>query len=115
MMALENRDEQGFGEYVECPQLHSSLWTTSEHFLDADMKPVYGLRTDRQQQGFNALDRIYKASDGWVCISCRQGEALTALSAATGLAIDPRDDAGRRPASTRGSPRAPPNRLSPHA
>jgi len=98
MMALENRDEQGFGEYVECPQLHSSLWTTSEHFLGADMKPVYGLRTDRQQQGFNALDRIYKASDGWVCISCRQSDALAALSAATGLAIDPRDDAGAKAA-----------------
>jgi len=93
MMALENRDERGFGEYVECPQLHSSLWTTSEHFLDADMKPVYGLQLDRQQQGFNALDRIYRTSDGWVCICCRENDRLAALASATGLAIDPRDDA----------------------
>lgn len=33
LMALENRAEKGgVGEYIECPQLHSSLWTTSEHF-----------------------------------------------------------------------------------
>lgn len=96
MMALENRDEQGRGEYVECPQLHSSLWTTSEHFLDADMKPVYGLRLDQQQQGFNALDRIYRTSDGWVCISCRQDERRAALAAATGTAVA--DDAALKAA-----------------
>ena len=98
MMGLENRDErlargQAGGEYVECPQLHSSLWTTSEHFLDADMKPVYGLRVDRQQQGFNALDRIYRTTDGWVCISCREDARFAALAAATGqpgLPADPR-------------------------
>ena len=48
MMGLEARDAGtkdglGLGQYVECPQLHSSLWTTSEHFLDNNMKPVYGL------------------------------------------------------------------------
>ncbi len=85
MMALENRDQKGgAAEYVECPQLHSSLWTTSEHFLDANMKPVYGLRADREQQGFNALDRLYRASDGWVCISCRADDRFAALATAIG-------------------------------
>ncbi len=93
MMALENRDEKGAGEYVECPQLHSSLWTTSEHFLDANMKPVYGLRVDREQQGFNALDRLYRTSDGWVCISCRQPTRFAALARATGLTSPATDDA----------------------
>jgi crotonobetainyl-CoA:carnitine CoA-transferase CaiB-like acyl-CoA transferase len=96
MMGLEARDEGakdglGLGQYVECPQLHSSLWTTSEHFLDADMKPVYGLRSDQQQQGFNALDRIYRTQDGWVCICCREEARFAALCAATGLST--RDDA----------------------
>lgn len=89
MMGLENRDEKiarggTGGEYVECPQLHSSLWTTSEHFLDSGMKPVYGLTLDKEQQGFNALDRIYKTSDGWVCIACRQDDRFARLAAATG-------------------------------
>ncbi|MCG2841093.1 CoA transferase [Sandaracinobacter sp. RS1-74] len=84
LMALENRAERGYGEYIECPQLHSSLWTTSEHFLDAGMKPVYGLRLDREQQGFNALDRIYRTADGWLCICCRQDDRFAALMRAIG-------------------------------
>jgi crotonobetainyl-CoA:carnitine CoA-transferase CaiB-like acyl-CoA transferase len=92
LMALENRDEKGAGEYVECPQMHSSLWTTSEHFLDAAMQPVYGLRSDKEQQGFNALDRIYRTADGWVCIDARTDARFGALAAAIGradLAGDP--------------------------
>ncbi|MCB2047471.1 MAG: CoA transferase [Novosphingobium sp.] len=100
IMALENRDERGFGEYVECPQLHSSLWTTSEHFLDANMKPVYGLRSDKEQQGFNALDRIYRTTNGWVCICCRQDDRFAALASATDMPQDLRlaSDAERRAA-----------------
>lgn len=94
LMALEARDERGGGgEYVECPQLHSSLWTTSEHFLDSRMKPVYGLRLDKEQQGFNALDRIYRTSDGWVCIAARENAAFAALASAIArpeMAADPR-------------------------
>lgn len=90
MMGLENRDEKRRGEYLECPQLHSSLWTTSEHFLDADKKPVYGLQLDKEQQGFNALDRIYRTTDGWVCIACRQDDRFAALASATGIPADPR-------------------------
>lgn len=93
LMALESRANKGRGEYFECPQMHSSLWTTSEHFLDADKKAVYGMRLDKEQQGFNALDRIYRASDGWVCICCREDRRFWALAIAIGrpgLPVDPR-------------------------
>lgn len=94
LMALEARERRGGGaDYVECPQLHSSLWTTSEHFLDAEKKPVYGLRLDKEQQGFNALDRIYRTTDGWVCIAAREDDRFAALAAAIGqpgLVGDPR-------------------------
>ncbi|WP_176594655.1 CoA transferase [Sphingobium sp. EM0848] len=84
LMAVENRTERGYGEYVECPQLHSSLWTTSEHFLDAERKTVYGMRLDQEQQGFNALDRLYRTSDGWLCLCCRQDDRFAALAHAIG-------------------------------
>lgn len=92
-MALLHRDRTGEGGYVECPQLHSSLWTTSEHFLDADRKPVYGFRLDREQAGIGALDRIYRTIDGWVCIGCRADDRFAALAHAIGrddLPSDPR-------------------------
>lgn len=94
LMAIEARYRTGRGQYVECPQLHSSLFTTAEHFLDADRKVVYGFRLDHEQMGFNALDRIYPGSDGhFVCISCRDDARFAALAAAIGqpaLTGDPR-------------------------
>ena len=93
LMALEAREATGRGDYVECPQLHSSLWTTSEHFLDADKNVVYGMRLNQEQTGFSALDRIYLANDGWVCICCRADDRFAALATAIGhpeLTGDPR-------------------------
>jgi len=92
LMALESRNRTGEGDYFECPQLHSSLFTTSEHFLDADRQVVYGLRLDQGQMGFNALDRLYRTRDGFVCISCRDDRRFAALAQAIGqpgLATDP--------------------------
>ncbi|WP_068090340.1 CaiB/BaiF CoA-transferase family protein [Novosphingobium rosa] len=90
LMALEKRAETGVGDYMECPQMHSSLWTTSEHFLDAQKEVVYSFRLDQSQTGINALDRIYPTQNGWLCISCRQDERFAALARVVGLPDDPR-------------------------
>jgi crotonobetainyl-CoA:carnitine CoA-transferase CaiB-like acyl-CoA transferase len=93
LMAVENRYKTGKGDYVECPQLHSSLWTTSEHFLDAEDRVVYSMRLDQGQTGFSALDRIYPTTDGWVCICARDDAGFAALANAIGqsaLASDQR-------------------------
>lgn len=94
LMAVEARYRTGKGQYLECPQLHSSLFTTAEHFLDADRKVVYGYRLDKDLMGFNALDRLYRAKDGrLVCISCREDARFAALAKAIGrpdLPADPR-------------------------
>lgn len=85
LMALERRAETGKGDYLECPQLHSSLFTTAEHFLDANKQVVYGMRLDAQQMGFNALDRLYKTKDDrFFCISCRDNKRFAALAKAIG-------------------------------
>jgi crotonobetainyl-CoA:carnitine CoA-transferase CaiB-like acyl-CoA transferase len=91
LMALEHRAVSGKGDYMECPQLHSSLWTTSEHFLDAGKRVVYGFRLDKEQAGINALDRNYPTSDGWLCIACRQDDRFAALAQAVGMAELPDD------------------------
>jgi len=91
LMALEARSRSGKGDYVECPQLHSGLVSTSEHFLDADGDTVWGMRMDKAQQGFNALDRIYKSQDGWICISCRADDAFASLARAIGRPDLPQD------------------------
>jgi len=93
LMGLERRALTGAGDYLECPQLHSSLWTTSEHFLNADKQVVYGFRLDKGQMGFNALDRLYRTKNGYICIACRQDDRFAALARAIGradLIDDPR-------------------------
>lgn len=82
LMAIERRNATGEGDYLECPQLHSSLFTTAEHFLDKDKQVVYGFRLDQAQTGFNALDRIYRTTDGWVSICCRDDRRFAALARA---------------------------------
>jgi crotonobetainyl-CoA:carnitine CoA-transferase CaiB-like acyl-CoA transferase len=92
LMALLHRERTGQGTYMECPQLHSSLWTTSEHFLDAEGNTVYGFRLDGRQEGYNALDRIYPTRNGYLCICCRDDARFAALMRGIGrpeLASDP--------------------------
>lgn len=91
LMALEARERTGAGDYFECPQLHSSIFTTAMHFLDASDACVYGMRLDSEQCGFSALDRIYPAKDGWVCVCCRDDASFAALALAIGQPLLPRD------------------------
>ena len=94
LMALQNRAKTGKGDYLECPQVHSSLFTTSEHFLNANRETVYGLRMDKDQMGFNALDRLYQtADDRWICIASTSDAHFAGLCKGIGqaeLAHDPR-------------------------
>jgi crotonobetainyl-CoA:carnitine CoA-transferase CaiB-like acyl-CoA transferase len=96
LMGLERRAITGEGDYMECPQLHSSLWTTSEHFLDAQKAVVYGFRLDKEQMGYNALDRLYRTQDGWLCIACRQDDRFAALARAVGQPAPDRRSAFRQ-------------------
>ncbi|MBI1179000.1 MAG: CoA transferase [Alphaproteobacteria bacterium] len=93
LMGLEHRGRTGEGQYVECPQLHSSLFVTSEHCLDADGNTHYAFRLDKDQTGFGPLYRIYRASDGWLCLAVVGDAAFSRLAGAMGLAdlaADPR-------------------------
>ncbi len=82
LAALEHRERTGEGTYLECPQVNSSLFTTSEHFLDADRNVVCSMRLDQAQMGFNALDRLYRTRDGWICVCCESDQRFARLVAA---------------------------------
>ncbi len=93
LMALYRRGITGEGDYLQCPQVHSSLFTTSEHSLAADNGILWGLRLDGEQMGFGALDRLYRTADGWISICCPDDGRFARLAAAVGdpgLTTDPR-------------------------
>jgi crotonobetainyl-CoA:carnitine CoA-transferase CaiB-like acyl-CoA transferase len=84
LVALERRYRTGQGGAFECPQVHSSLFTSSEHFLDADGEIVWGLQMGQDQMGFSATDRLFQTRDGWLCIACNENDRFRALASAIG-------------------------------
>jgi crotonobetainyl-CoA:carnitine CoA-transferase CaiB-like acyl-CoA transferase len=82
LMGLAHRARTGEGQYIENPQLHSSLLVTTEQCLDADGKLVSGLTVDRDQLGWGPLYRLFRTRDGWICVTCVGDRAWRGLRSA---------------------------------
>jgi crotonobetainyl-CoA:carnitine CoA-transferase CaiB-like acyl-CoA transferase len=93
LMAVEHRAKTGEGQYLESPQLHSSLFVTVEQCTDAAGRPIEALAIDPQQMGYSPLYRIYRTADeGWICLACVGGRARTRLETALGVELPAGDD-----------------------
>jgi crotonobetainyl-CoA:carnitine CoA-transferase CaiB-like acyl-CoA transferase len=79
LMGLAHRARTGQGQYIESPQLHSSVLVTTEQCLDENDKLVSGLMVDPDQLGWGPLYRLFRTADGWVCIACVGDRAWTRL------------------------------------
>ena len=93
LLALVHRTFTGEGQYVESPQLHSSLFVRSEFAVGADGEPVRGHQLDATQSGLSPLYRLYRTADGWVMIAVFGDSKFIALTDALrsgDLATDPR-------------------------
>jgi crotonobetainyl-CoA:carnitine CoA-transferase CaiB-like acyl-CoA transferase len=93
LMAVQHRTRTGRGQYLENPQLHSSLFVVGEHATDAEREPLPAHELDADQTGWSPLYRLYRTSDGWICLACFGDRAFGRLCAALGLpdaASDPR-------------------------
>ncbi len=94
LLALAHREATGEGQYVESPQLHSSLFVRSEFGVAADGTPVRGHTLDADQMGVSPLYRFYRtAGDGWVIIAVQgqwKFDALARALDAPELTVDPR-------------------------
>jgi crotonobetainyl-CoA:carnitine CoA-transferase CaiB-like acyl-CoA transferase len=85
LMALHHRANTGEGQYVENPQLHSSLFVVGEHSTDPDGRALPAHVLDEDQTGWSPLYRLYRTSDGWICIACVGAGAFGRLTEALGL------------------------------
>lgn len=84
LMALEHRNRTGEGQYLESPQLHSSLFAVTEQMTDAEGTPIRGTVLDSDQRGFSPLYRLYPTRDDWVAVAGVGSDALNRLAAALG-------------------------------
>ena len=100
LMGLEHRAKTGAGQYIESPQLHSSLFVTSHHFLGPKGESIDTLQLDHEQMGWGPLYRLYPTADGYLCIAAVGDGAFQRLAAAVklsgGLVKKCADAAGRR-------------------
>jgi crotonobetainyl-CoA:carnitine CoA-transferase CaiB-like acyl-CoA transferase len=85
LMAVQHRIRTGRGQYLENPQLHSSLFVVGEHATDAERRPLLAHELDADQTGWSPLYRLYRTSDGWICLACFGDGAFGRLCAALGL------------------------------
>jgi len=85
LMALYHRRRTGKGQYLENPQLSATL-LMGMHMMRRPDGTVVGARgLDKERQGIHPLDRLYRTSDGWLCISARLGPEFAALVSVPGF------------------------------
>ncbi len=100
LMGKIKAEQSGQGQYVESPQLNSTLTATSEVIVDSGGKVLSAFQNDKDQTGFGPLYRIYQCKDEWICLVVfkeKEWHALTRAEGLNNLATDERfADAGAR-------------------
>lgn len=91
LCGLQHRAATGQGQYIESPQLHSSLFVTSHHFLGEQGQSISALPMDGEQMGLSPLYRLYRTADDYICIACVGTHAQERLAAALSLPALPID------------------------
>jgi crotonobetainyl-CoA:carnitine CoA-transferase CaiB-like acyl-CoA transferase len=103
IQAIFDRDRSGEGQFIRTSILYAHMLNTSMAWISPDGAAV-GARpkVDAEQYGCNALYRLYRTADGWICLGVFTDAAWVALVEAIGradLASDVRfADAGARAA-----------------
>jgi crotonobetainyl-CoA:carnitine CoA-transferase CaiB-like acyl-CoA transferase len=92
LMALLHRDRTGIGQYVEQPQLHACLFAMTHHCRNSSGAALSSLTLDPEQLGWSPLYRIYRTSDGAVCIACVGARAFDRLRVALDLRAGRNDE-----------------------
>jgi crotonobetainyl-CoA:carnitine CoA-transferase CaiB-like acyl-CoA transferase len=81
LLALVHRERTGRAQYVESPQLHSSVLVTSEWYR-RDGELCSTLPTlDHDQTGWGPFYRLYQCLEGWLCVAAVRDAEADALLA----------------------------------
>ena len=82
LLAVVHRERTGQGQDVESPQLHSSVFTTSEYYkANGEYRSVIP-RVGRGLYGWSTGYRLYQCLDDWLCVTCTEDEQVAALARA---------------------------------
>jgi crotonobetainyl-CoA:carnitine CoA-transferase CaiB-like acyl-CoA transferase len=79
IMALLHRKRTGSGQYVELPQLNSTISDVAHIVRRPDGSVLGGLGLDPLQLGPKPMERLYQTADGWVCLVAPQDDEVRGL------------------------------------
>jgi crotonobetainyl-CoA:carnitine CoA-transferase CaiB-like acyl-CoA transferase len=79
IMALLCRKRTGAGQYVELPQLNSTISDVAHIVRRPDGSVLGGLGLDPLQLGPKPLERLYQTADGWVCLVAPKDDEVRGL------------------------------------
>jgi crotonobetainyl-CoA:carnitine CoA-transferase CaiB-like acyl-CoA transferase len=79
LLGLVHRERTGRGQYIETPQLHSSVLVTSEWFEQGGQLRSSLPSLDADQLGWAPWYRVYQCLTGWLCVACGSPEQVEAL------------------------------------
>jgi crotonobetainyl-CoA:carnitine CoA-transferase CaiB-like acyl-CoA transferase len=92
-LALYNRERTGEGAHIHLSLLRAALFINAEAFTRYEGRSPTRL-PDKGQNGFSALDRMYRTSDGWLYLLVEDDEErwqkLTSLAAFAVPRVEPR-------------------------
>jgi crotonobetainyl-CoA:carnitine CoA-transferase CaiB-like acyl-CoA transferase len=92
VLGVYHQRRTGQGQFMRTSMISGNAWCYSDDFCTyRDKKPVS--IDDPEYFGTSALDRVYEAGDGWVCLAVRtqkEWEALVVTVGLPDLAHDPR-------------------------
>jgi crotonobetainyl-CoA:carnitine CoA-transferase CaiB-like acyl-CoA transferase len=87
LLSLLHRQRTGQGLSFLNPQLNATMTHTSHIVRTAEGEILGAERLDPLQMGVSALDRLYRTSDGWLCLVAESDEEIAALSGVVGVEI----------------------------
>ena len=83
-LAIYHQRRTGTGQFVRTSMISGNAWCYSDDFCTYDDKPPIAV-CDSEYFGTSALDRVYEAAEGWVCLAVRTQHEFDALLGALDL------------------------------
>jgi crotonobetainyl-CoA:carnitine CoA-transferase CaiB-like acyl-CoA transferase len=85
LLALVHRDRTGIGQAIENPQLNATMGHMAHVVRKVDGSAVGADMLDPLQMGFGPFERLYRTTDGWVCVVSYAGIERAALAKRLGV------------------------------
>jgi crotonobetainyl-CoA:carnitine CoA-transferase CaiB-like acyl-CoA transferase len=92
VLAVVRQRRTGHGQFVRTSMISGNAWCYTDDFCSYDGKAPVPV-CDDDYTGLSALERVYPAAQGWICLVVRTEKEWQALTDAIGLpelAADPR-------------------------